>query len=85
MELKYGILTSKKTLHAALENVQKFALRFCFKKWSSSYQDLLHLSKLQSLQDHRSFLSLTTAPFKIIQNIVIFHQIFFPLSHLLRD
>ena len=56
---------------AALENVQKFVLRVCFKKWSSSYHDLLHLSKLQSLQDHQSFQSLTTL-FKIIHNIVLF-------------
>ena len=39
---------------AALENVQKFALRVCFKKWSLNYQDLLELSHLQSLQDCRS-------------------------------
>ena len=72
--LEYGIDVWNPFLQkdiAALENVQKFALRVCFKKWSSSYEDLLHLSKLQSLHDRRSFLSLTTL-FKIIHNIVYF-------------
>ena len=44
--LEYGIEEWNPYLQkdiAALENVQKFALRVCFKKWSS---DLLHLSKL---------------------------------------
>ena len=85
--LEYGIEVWNPYLQkdvAALENVQKFALRVCFKKWSSSYQDLLHLSKLQSLQDRRSFQSLTTL-FKIIHNIVYFPQDLLPLSYLLCD
>ena len=72
--LEYGVEVWNPYLHkdiAALENVQKFALRVCFKKWSLNYQDLLELSHLQSLQDRRSFRSLTTL-FKIIYDIVYF-------------
>ena len=36
-----------------LESVQKFALKVCCKQCSSSYQDLLELSKLSSLQTRR--------------------------------
>ena len=72
--LEHGVEVWNPCLHkdiAALENVQKFALRVCFKKWSLNYQDLLELSHLQSLQDRRSFRSLTTL-FKIIYDIVYF-------------
>ena len=44
--LEYGVEVWNPYLHkdiAALENVQKFALRVCFKKWSLNYQDLLEL------------------------------------------
>ena len=43
---------------AALEKVQKFALRICSRSWSSSYGDLLELFKLQSLEHRRIYLSL---------------------------
>ena len=62
---------------AALENIQKFALRVCFKKWSLNYRDLLKLSHLQSLQDRRLFRSLTTL-FKIIYDIVYLPPDLFP-------
>ena len=70
--LEYGVEVWNPYLQkdiAALENVQKFAPRVCFKKWSLNYQDLLKLSHLQSLQDGRSFHSLTTL-FKIIHDII---------------
>ena len=61
--LEYGVEVWTPYLQkdiAALENVQNFALRVCFKKWSLNYRDLLELSHLQSLQDRRSFHSRTT-------------------------
>ena len=69
--LEYGVEVWNTYLQkdiAALENVQKFALRVCFKKRSLN---LLKLSHPQSLQDRRLFHSLSTL-FKIIHNIVYF-------------
>ena len=80
--LEYGVEVWNPYLHkdiAALENVQKVALRVCFKKWSFNYQDLLELSHLQSFQDRRSFRSLTTL-FKIIYDIVYFPPDLLPPS-----
>ena len=42
----------------ALERVQKFALRMCFKNWNLEYQQLLVASKLQSLAVRRKYLKL---------------------------
>ena len=42
----------------SLERVQKFSLRMCFKSWSESYSNLLHLSRLPSLKTRRTFLKL---------------------------
>ena len=43
---------------AALEKVQKFALRICSRNWSSTHGDLLEMFKLQHLEHHRMYLSL---------------------------
>ena len=56
---------------AALEKVQKFALRICSRSWSSSYGDLLELFKLQSLEHRRIYLSLCLF-YKIIHGHVTY-------------
>ena len=45
--------------HRKLENVQKFALRVCLKRWNSSYAELLDASGLPKLADRRKLLCLT--------------------------
>ena len=48
-----------------LENVQKFALKMCLKKWDIGYQELLDLSQLPTLENRRLYLKLCTL-YKII-------------------
>ena len=60
----------------AIENIQKFALRICSKKWNYNYREQLDLYKLPALEDCRLFLSLSTS-FKIVNGLV-----FFPSDHL---
>ena len=55
----------------SLENVQKFALRMCAKQWDSSYNDLLQLFSLPSLQQRRLYLDLFTM-FKIVHGFFYF-------------
>ena len=43
-----------------LEKVQRFALRICSCNYNLSYEELLDLCKIPSLQNRRSFLSLCT-------------------------
>ena len=52
----------------SLEGVQKFALRMCTKQWNSSYNDLLQLCSLPTLQQRRLYLDLCTM-FKIVQGL----------------
>ena len=65
----------------ALESVQKFGLRICSRKWTASYQELLDIFQLPSLENWRLFLSLSTF-FKIIHNLIYFPPNYcpFPLS-----
>ena len=69
----------------ALESVQKFGLRICSRKWTASYQELLDIFQLPSLENRRLFLSLSTF-FKIIHNIIYFLPNYcpFPLSSSFR-
>ena len=53
------------------EKIQKFALRMCAKQWDSSYDDLLQLFSLPSLQQRRLFLDLCTM-FKIVNGLFYF-------------
>ena len=55
----------------AIENVQKFSLRICSKKWNLSYWELLDMFQLPSLENRRLYLSLSTF-YKIIYNLVSF-------------
>ena len=54
-----------------LENVQKFAMKMCSKQWDLGYQDLLELSQLLTLQNHRLYLKLCTL-YKIIHGCFYF-------------
>ena len=55
-----------------LEQIQKFALKMCFKSWSNyTYPDLLHLSNLPSLADRRKFLNLCYLS-KLVNNTIDF-------------
>ena len=68
-----------------LESVQKFGLRICSRKWTASYQKLLDIFQLPSLEKPRLFLSLSTF-FKIIHNLIYFlpNYCAFPLSSSFR-
>ena len=59
-----------------LEKVQQFALRICSRNYNLSYEELLDLYKLPSLQDRRSFLSLCTF-YNIIRGFVFSHLMHF--------
>ena len=48
----------------SLEKVQKYALRVCSKQWNTSYDELLQLFSLPTLQQRRLYLDLSTM-FKI--------------------
>ena len=54
-----------------LEKVQRFALRICSRNYNLSYEELLDLCKIPSLQNRRSFLSLCIL-------IIIHGFVFFP-------
>ena len=56
---------------AALESVQKFALRACTKSWDASYDLLLSQTNLPSLQDRRAHLKICTL-YKIVYSMVDF-------------
>ena len=55
----------------SLKSVQKFALRMCTKQWNSSYNDLLQLCSLPTLQQRRLYQDLCTM-FKIVQGLFHF-------------
>jgi len=55
----------------ALEKVQKFALRMCYKHWSASYSELLEQSNLPSLSNERLFSKLCHL-YKIQNNLTAF-------------
>ena len=55
----------------ALEDVQKFALRICRKSWDQSYQSLLELFEVPTLEDRRIYADLCTM-FKIVHNMCYF-------------
>ncbi len=67
LELKCGTLIWLNIL----ENVQKFVLRNCSKKWNYSYWELLDLFQLPTLENRRLFLSLSTI-FKSVYNFTFF-------------
>ena len=69
MELKSGTRIRPDT--QILEKVQQFGLRICTRHWNSSYQDLLDIFQLPSLENWRLFLSLSTF-LKIIHNLIYF-------------
>ena len=54
-----------------LENIQKFALKICFKQWDSSYSDLLQSSNLPTLANRRKYLGLCYL-YKLINNVFEF-------------
>ena len=49
----------QQSLIAALERVQKMALRMCAKNWSANYEDLLLQFNLPSLRQRRALLKLS--------------------------
>ena len=65
--------------------LEQFGLRICTSHWNLSYQDLLDILQLPSLENRRLFLSLSMF-FKIIHNLVYFPVNFHPtpLSSCLR-
>ena len=67
-----------------IEQVQKFGLRMCTRRWNADYNELLLLFNIPSLHDRRCYLSLCTM-YKIIYENVEFPPNFFtpkPPSHL---
>ena len=61
-------LLKDKTL---IENVQKFGLRICAKRWDLSYNELLSSFTVSTLQSRRLEHKLS-AMFKIVHNLIIF-------------
>ena len=55
----------------ALEKIQKYALRVCFKSWDLNYEDLLSVASLPSLHERRMQASLCHL-FKIINGLTDF-------------
>ena len=51
--------------------MQKFALRICTKCWNESYETLLNMYQLQSHEDRRIFIDMSTM-FKIVHNMMCF-------------
>ena len=63
-----------------VEQLQKFGLRMCTRRWSSDYLDLLLLFSIPTLGDRRLYLNLCTM-YKIVHNLVDFPQdVFVPKS-----
>ena len=62
-----------------LENVQKFALRMATRCWDSSYQDLLELVNLPTLE-HRRLEARLCLLYRIIHNLCYFDNSVFALS-----
>ena len=62
----------------AVENIQKFGLRVCSRQWNTTYQDLLDLFDLPSLENRRLYMSLSTF-FKIIHNLTYFPTMYHPI------
>ena len=61
-----------------IENLQKFALKMCVNNWNLSYQTLLDLADLPSLENHRLYLKLCTL-YKILYGHLYFpSDIFIP-------
>ena len=54
-----------------LEDVQKFSLRICRKTWDQSYQSLMELFQVPTLEDRRIYIDLCTM-FKIVHNMCYF-------------
>ena len=52
-----------------LEKVQKFALKVCFKKWSCSYNHLLQVAQLPTLEEKRRVSKLCTL-FKVAKQLI---------------
>ena len=55
----------------SVENVQKYGLKMCLKRWDLGYQELLHLTQIPTLESRRIYLKLCT-PFKIIHGLFPF-------------
>ena len=51
-----------------LEDIQKFALKVCFKCWDSRYDDNLKLAQLPELKRRREYLNF----FKLVHGIFVF-------------
>ena len=58
----------------ALEKVQKFALRMCYKRWSATYPELLGISKLPTLSVERLYSKLCHL-YKIKNHLTAFPNI----------
>ena len=54
-----------------LENVQKFALKMCSKRWDQAYSQLLQLFDITKLSERRLYLDLCTM-FKIVHGLFHF-------------
>ena len=60
-----------------LERVQKFALRICSKNYHETYQNLLNLFQVPTLQNRRLFLCLCTF-YSIVHELVFFPETVLP-------
>ena len=61
----------------SLEKIQKFALRICSKNYHETYQNLLSLYQVPTLENRRLFLCLCTF-YSIVNKLVFFPEILLP-------
>ena len=59
----------------SVENVQKYGLKMCLKRWDLGYQELLHLAQIPTLENRRIYLKLCTL-FKIIMVSSLSHPMY---------
>ena len=69
---------------AALEKVQKFALRMIYHAWSLDYENLLRISTLPTLEERRVFMKLCLL-YQILNGLCYFNpRIFSPCTSIIR-
>ena len=54
----------------SVENVQKYGLKMCLKRWDLGYQELLHLAQIPTLENRRIDLKLCTLFFSFFLSII---------------
>ena len=75
----FGTHTSPPIPMPCMERVYKFALRMCLGEWLCSYEDLLEVFNLPTLENHRHLL-LICLFFKLINGLTIYPSDHLPIT-----